>query len=78
MMNKPFGKTIRQEVISHAALKLRIWRREDQPAKTWDAVEAVIDGSRKGTLGGMMKDYVVGLSDSACRRLECAIEREAK
>lgn len=77
-MKKPFGKTIRQEVIDHAALKLRIWKHQNQHAKTWDAVEAVIDGARAGTLGGMMRDYVVGLNDAAARRLECAIEGATK
>lgn len=78
MKRKPFGKTIRQEVISAASNKLRFWNSQGQTAKTSDAIEAVIDGAKVGTLGGMMKEYVLGISDLSFRRLECEIERKAK
>lgn len=78
MNRKPFGKTIRQELIDAAALKLRIWRRNGQAVKACDAIESVCDGSRAGTLGDMMSKYVFGLGMTAARRLEAAIENEAK
>jgi len=74
MNAKPFGKTIRQELIDAAALKLRMGK----VSSAGDAIESVCDGVRPGTLGGMMLTYVVNLSEMAARRLECAIEREAK
>lgn len=74
MNRKPFGKTIRQEVIDAAALKLRMGK----VSSAGDAIEAVCDGANPGTLGGMMMNYVVGLNMTAARRLEAAIEREAE
>ena len=74
MNRKPFGKTVRQEIISAAALRLRTGK----VSTAGDAIESVCDGATPGTLGGMMLNYVVNLSMTASRRLECAIEREAK
>lgn len=85
MNNKPFGKTIRQEVIDYAALKLRIWRSEGnhwmgKEVAAGYAIASICDGSKPGTLGGRMADYVISISenDLAMRRLESAIEKEAK
>ena len=78
MKRKPFGKTIRQEVISAASNKLRFWNSQGQTAKTSDAIEAVIDGAKVGTLGGMMRDYIVGISELAYTRLENEIKRISK
>jgi hypothetical protein len=83
MNRKPFGKTIRQELIDSAALKLRIWRREGvhwmgEEVAAGYAIAAILDGVRPGTLGGQMKDYVVNLSEAAASRLEATIEREAR
>ena len=78
MKRKPFGKTIRQEVISAASNKLRLWRAQGQAAKASDAIEAVIDGAKVGTLGGLIKNYVLSLNEAAYRRLECAVKKEAR
>lgn len=78
MNQKPFGRTIRQEVISAASNKLRVWKAQGQAATASDAIEAVIDGAKVGTLGRSMKDYVVGISGLAYTRLENEIERTAK
>jgi len=76
-LNKPFGRTARQELVAAAQLKLLIWRRDGQTATPGDAIESVVDGSQPNTLGGMMKIYVLGLNATGWRRIECEIEREA-
>jgi len=74
MNRKPYGKTIRQELVDSAALKLRLGK----VSTAGDAIESVCDGAKHGTLGGLILAYVEGMNETAVRRLECAIEREAK
>jgi len=76
-LNKPFGRTARQELVAAAQLKMRIWRRDGQTVTPGDAIESVTDGVLPNTLGGMMKSYVEGLNATGWRRIECEIEREA-
>jgi len=73
-MRKPFGKTIRQELIDAAALKLRMGK----VSSAGDAIESVCDGAKPGTLGGMMLAYVLNLSEAAASRLEAEIKRGSK
>jgi len=77
MNRKPYGKTIRQELVDSAALKLRIWRRDGGTYTAGDAIEATCDGARPGTLGGLILAYVEGMNETAARRLEKEIERRA-
>lgn len=77
-MKKPFGKTIRQELVDHAVLKLHIWREEGFVITPGMAIESVLDGVRPNTLGGLMLEYTDKLSESGWRRLECEIMRVTK
>jgi hypothetical protein len=67
------GNTPRQELIEHAASKLRAGRARD--AHT--ALEAAVDGARPGTIGGAMLAYYKATSDLALERLIAAVERKA-
>ena len=70
---KILGVTARQELISHAATKLAARR----ATSAHMALEAVVDGAKPGTIGGMMSEYYVSISSYALERLIAAVERKA-
>ena len=77
-MKTIFGKTIRQQLVDHAALKMRMWKNSGSGIEPGMAIESVLDGVRPNTLGWLMLEYTTGLSESGWRRLECEIMRMAK
>ena len=66
------GNTPRQELILHAVTKARVYGLDAHTA-----LEAVVDGTRPGTIGAAMLAYYKGTSDIALERLVTAVEREA-
>ena len=66
------GNTPRQELIKHAATKMRVYGLDAHTA-----LEAVVDGAKPGTIGGAMLAYYVHTSDAALERLIRAVERAA-
>lgn len=67
------GGTPRQEIISHAAL---IMRRHS--CKVSEAIAAVFDGAKPGTVGGAMLEYWLSLSEKQQGRIEAEIGRNSK
>lgn len=57
-----WGHTIRWHLIEHAANKLRMAQYTNQPMSIDDALESVIDGTKKNTLGEWMYEYLINMS----------------
>ena len=66
------GNTARQELIEHAATRMRVYSLD-----AYLALESVVDGARPGTIAGTMLEYYLSTSDLALERLIKAVERKA-
>jgi len=66
--HKFMGHTIREYLIDYAVSEMR-----DSGGSTKEqahmAIEAAVDGGKRGTLGGAMLEYYRGVSDAALERL---------
>ena len=67
------GKTARQELVDMASCKIRVYG-----WNAHDAIEAVVDGAKPGTISGAMCEYYTEISQLALKRLIKAVEREAR